>query len=1207
MSKRNKSRYKSIETNRNSTRTSRHRSWKTIAIALYLTFLLLSTIPYLADQTVETNMKDSYEYHLTYRTDGRQSHYYVERVNSSSIGRIDLTYTTADNSLVVSSENIKVLHIYCRSMYEDECRKVFGIDHTDNSNYYKWYFIEKNHLNVNINTDSKIEELKFIDTPIPYKVIVNAVQWSEGVNYYYTENFSTALSNVPSGFSTVDIYFKSETGIPPVAVLNASKTIVAVNQTVEFDATGSFDNDGIISTYLLDFGDGNFWSGTKYEHQYTKPGTYGIILMVRDNDDLVDYAYVNITVVESSDIPVIRGIIPNQIKPEDSPPWSLNLEANTPIASTEELGFNWHLTGDDTSLYRVAGENDTNHRLIFTPESDAFGDDLVTLWLVSSENLTTSQQLWINITPVNDPPTIYGSPDLLVHYDEPYTFNYKPYVNDKETPRHELILNVNDGYEEDYITIDGLNITYNYPHDLLGETIYATISVSDGLESADDVSAISVTSNYVPRVVKMLPDLWIYEGTTKNNVFDLDDFFTDPDDDSIFFTYGFAHLEITINQNHSVDITAASEWTGNDLVTFRAHDPIGAIAEDIIVVSIIPINDPPYINGVPNLYVHYDHDYRFELTPFVSDSDNSTDELKIIPSVRDYIEVDKLNNLVIILNYPKKFLGLTIPLRLIVSDGLETDFQEITVTITEDYPPELIRNIPDFLILEDEPLYNAFNLDNYFIDFDGDALYYTSGNKYVNITIHHNHTVDVSAPPDWFGAELIYFRATDPIGALQQDLVVITVLPVNDAPVILDIPTQSGNLNTRWELDMEPYIIDVDNNISELTIFVDNDFIIVSGKTLIFFGSPKLPKEIQITVNDGELSSTQTIEIQINRGKGQKILTLLDLFIAILPFLIIIILLISIIAGYVRHRKNKFNAEELFLIHQGGTLITHLSRNVQANVDDIIFSGMFTAVQDFIRDTFASSDKYSGSPDENWALDELKLGDNNILIERSENMYLAVIFSGSGSKRLRKIVNSLLNIIETKYQKILPTWDGNINELKGTQDILNVLIPSDEKPAEVVVPELNPKQITSPEIKLESSLTTPLSSAVAIIKPVRPPVSKDFLRTSQGPSIRPVPGLATLPLNIHKRNDRMKALSNLDLNNVPISLQFKTKPLLTKTIVIKRGLILLEKDTSAKVQSVKDEIIKQPESRKVLIASGDKKVEIDTSRSLFKQLAEMDD
>ena len=147
---------------------SKRFNWKVIAIALYITFLLLSTIALTAERNIEPEMQESYTYHLRYPRDGRQTHYYVERENTSRIGKIDLTYTTISNTLDVDCYNIKVLHIFCRSMYEDECQDVYGFDPKDNSNYYKWYFIEKNHLhpkniifNNFLDLNSNFGELKY--------------------------------------------------------------------------------------------------------------------------------------------------------------------------------------------------------------------------------------------------------------------------------------------------------------------------------------------------------------------------------------------------------------------------------------------------------------------------------------------------------------------------------------------------------------------------------------------------------------------------------------------------------------------------------------------------------------------------------------------------------------------------------------------------------------------------------------------------------------------------------------------------------------------------------------------------------------------------------------------------------------------------------------------------------------------------------------
>ena len=1210
---------------------SRCHTWIIIAIALYITFLLLSTIAFSADRTVETNMKESYTYHLSWPKDGRQSHYYVERVDTSKEGRIDLTYTTASNTLVVDSKNIKVMHIFCRSMYEDECRKVYGIDPSDNTNYYKWYFIEKNHFNVNIESDSECEELAFIDTPLAYEVIVNSVKWKEGTDYFYKDNGGTALSHVPSGKTRVDLYFKPREGTPPTAILSASTTLASVNHTIVFDASQSYDLDGSISAYVLDFGDGTFRGGATHTYYYSKPGVYGVILTVRDNDNLISRAYANITIVESSDLPEIQGIIPNQVKPEDSPPWPLNLSMYEPIASTYGIEFYWYLTGENTSLYTVIGENDTEDRLIFTPISDAYGNNLVTLWLRSTENLTVSQRLWINITPVNDLPTISNLPDLIVHYDDPYTFNYEAYIFDKETPKNKLTLNIFDGYDNKYISVYGLNATFNYPHELVGEVIYTTVMVSDGEEMAQDVISIQVTSDHVPKLVTYLPDVWLFEGTTKYNVFDLDDYFTDPDNDAIYFSFGQTHLDIIINANHTVDISAMSEWTGNELVTFRARDPIGALAEDSIVVTVLPVNDPPVIEGIPNFFIRYDLDYKFDLTPYIHDNDNTTSELTIIPSDPEHIRLDIRNNLVIIMNYPVEYLDQSLPLRLTVFDGLDSSFQDISVTITDDFPPELLSPLPDVVFLEDMPLSNAFDLDNYFLDVDGDVLFFTTGNDFIDITINPDHNVDFSAPPDWFGTELAYFRATDPTGALQEDLVIITVLPVNDPPKILQIPPQYGNETERWILDLEPYVFDVDNNLSELEITVDSDFVVISGSKLIFLGSAELPDSVEVTISDGEFSATQMIEVHMRQVTGPRVLTLWDLLFNLLPFLILIIIIIAVIASAVYRKKTRFAAEEVFLIHKGGTLINHLTRHTKANIDDVIFSGMFTAVQEFIKDTFVQdTDQSDDSAEDSWVLDELKLGENKILIERSKNVYLAVIFSGSGSKRLRRIVNRLLAKIETKYAKILPTWDGNITKLAGTKKILSVLIKPLDEPKGVEGPKHIPKlqepsiggqfstpytTKSTPQVSGTKMQTVPLVKATTVpttpLIKKRPPIkSKELLKCTGDLMGSNRPGLAAWKLNEGKGRFNITQKTSIDtnradINQLPMALNIVPLRQFHETVAIKKPpqppiarahLTSTTPHTNGSTQVSAKPI-------KIATVGSDKKFKLDPSQPLLHQLA----
>ena len=76
---------------------------------------------------------------------------------------------------------------------------------------------------------------------------------------------------------------------PPVANISMYGNL-SVNETIIFDGSGSFDEDGAIVLYYWDFGDGTNGSGINLSHVYHKPGKYLVTLVVTDNDG---YTYSN--------------------------------------------------------------------------------------------------------------------------------------------------------------------------------------------------------------------------------------------------------------------------------------------------------------------------------------------------------------------------------------------------------------------------------------------------------------------------------------------------------------------------------------------------------------------------------------------------------------------------------------------------------------------------------------------------------------------------------------------------------------------------------------------------------------------------------------------------------------------------------------------------------------------------------------------------
>jgi PKD repeat protein len=90
----------------------------------------------------------------------------------------------------------------------------------------------------------------------------------------------------------------------PMAVINASPTAGIVPMTVEFDGSGSFDEDGDVVSYEWDFGDGGKAEGPWVSHEYLNPGTYGAILTVTDNEGATGSSTINITAT-SDPLPVM--------------------------------------------------------------------------------------------------------------------------------------------------------------------------------------------------------------------------------------------------------------------------------------------------------------------------------------------------------------------------------------------------------------------------------------------------------------------------------------------------------------------------------------------------------------------------------------------------------------------------------------------------------------------------------------------------------------------------------------------------------------------------------------------------------------------------------------------------------------------------------------------------------------------------------------
>ena len=112
--------------------------------------------------------------------------------------------------------------------------------------------------------------------------------------------------------------------------------------------------------------------------------------------------------------------------------------------------------------------------------------------------------------------------------------------------------------------------------------------------------------------------------------------------------------------------------------------------------------------------------------------------------------------------------------------------------------------------------------------------------------------------------------------------------------------------------------------------------------------------------------------------------------------------------------------DEVFLIYKDGRLIKHFTRRIKPDVDQDILSGMLTAVQDFIRDSFRG---------ESGDLNHMQFGRFQILMGNGRFLTVAAVLMGDEIEPFRPQIIKAIDQMEADYEVILRDWDGDVEQL----------------------------------------------------------------------------------------------------------------------------------------------------------------------------------
>ena len=611
-------------------------------------------------------------------------------------------------------------------------------------------------------------------------------------------------------------------------------------------------------------------------------GTEIITFKATDPEGLSDSTQVTFTVTPVNDPPVVSGI-PDQTIDEGGSFAAINLNDYVSDVDNSAAEMTWSYSGNVELMVSI---DENRIATIGIPHPDWFGVETITFTATDPEGLSGSDQAVFTVINVNDTPVAVND---TVSTPEDEAILIDVLNNDSDVDGDDLeVISVTDPANGTAAIQNGQQVLYTPDADFYGSDSFEyTISDGNG-ETASAMVYITVTPLNDPPVVSGIPDQTIDEGGSFAAI-TLDDYVSDVDNSAAEMTWSYSgneELMVSIDENRIATITIPSnQWNGAETIIFTATDPEGLSGRDTVTFTVLGINDPPVVSAIPDQTLEEGTPFEpIQLDLYVEDIDDEKSAITWTVSSQVELTVTIDANRVATITPPnEQWNGSeTIQFKATDAGGL-SDSTTTTFTWTPVNDPPIILTIPAQTI-DEGGSFAAITLDDYVDDVDNHADEMTwsiSGQVELIVQIDNNRVATISTPSShWNGSESIQFKVSDPEGLADSAMVLFTVNPVNDPPVISGPLPELSFLEddslvyagTNW-LD---YVDDIDNPDTTLFYFV------VDGKHVSALAKEAsgLPKDnfytfralpdwfgrdtLELIVSDGELSDTLTFFVTVH-------------------------------------------------------------------------------------------------------------------------------------------------------------------------------------------------------------------------------------------------------------------------------------------------------------------------------------------------------
>ena len=195
-----------------------------------------------------------------------------------------------------------------------------------------------------------------------------------------------------------------------------------------------------------------------------------------------------------------------------------------------------------------------------------------------------------------------------------------------------------------------------------------------------------------------------------------------------------------------------------------------------------------------------------------------------------------------------------------------TDAQsKLYLDIFVDYeycPPMLMKNIPDIVIMEDGSL--SLDMSEYFWD-DKNSMSYSLDceSDYISY-VSNGTTLTILPSPNFYGNVTAYVKVRDSDGFyVYSNPFNITVLPVDDPPVVLPLSDIKIRTNKTYYLDLSAKVWDIDSPSLNITTSDPTNITPLSNLTLKIRYSIPGNYTAMVYVSDGNLTNQTSLNITV--------------------------------------------------------------------------------------------------------------------------------------------------------------------------------------------------------------------------------------------------------------------------------------------------------------------------------------------------------